>query len=295
MPYRLSRRQPIADAVRDAGAELLRRAGDRLSIDRPSGQEIHHTRVAVKRVRALLNLIADDEAATGALDQRLRDANQGLSLRRDAGVLFDSFRDLATRATPDAIADFTAARSRVKDLIWKSTRHFIPLETMARELAEARHLWTRLPLADCHWAAVAERVVRSHRQARKQCRKLSAEAPAEAFHKWRKRTKRLQYQIEFLQPIDPDRWNDLHDRLKELTERLGRHHDLEVLADRLIAELPATPSRRRILSALRARQAKLAGKCLRRGDDLFDDKPSHLRRCLEEGWTTWYKPRAATS
>jgi len=296
MPYRLSRRRPIADTVRAAGDDLLGRAEGRLSADRPSAAEIHRTRVAVKRVRALLILIADEEdAATQPLDHRLRDANRALSARRDAGVLLDTFRDLAEHAAVRTFADFTAARPRIDDIVRQSARAFIPLETLARELAEARQAWNQLPFAADGWTALAAHVVETYRRGRKQFGRLSSESTALAFHELRKRAKLLQYQTEFLQPMQPDRWSELHDDLKKLTDKLGRHHDLEVLADRLTAELPETPSRRRILSALRSRQATLVRKILRRCGGIYDEKPAHLLRHLQQDWAAWHKPRAIPS
>ncbi|HUQ72780.1 MAG TPA: CHAD domain-containing protein [Planctomycetaceae bacterium] len=293
MPYRLSRRRPVVDTVRAAGDDLLGRAEDRLSADRPSAAEIHQTRVSVKRVRALLTLIADiDDDATESLDHRLRDANRALSARRDASVLLDTWRDLAERAAVRTFADFNAARPLLNDVVRQSGRDFISLDILARELAEARRAWNQLPFVADGWSALADRVAHTYRRGRKQLGRLSPESEAEEFHELRKRGKLLQYQIEFLQPMQPDRWGALHEDVKKLTDKLGRHHDLEVLADRLTAEFPETPSRRRILNALRSRQASLARKSLRHGEEIYDEKPARLLRHLQHDWAAWHKPIA---
>ena len=75
---------------------------------------------------------------------------------------------------------------------------------------------------------------------RKAGKRIDADAPADAFHTLRKRIKRLRYAFEMLSAGGGHHHRHAIERLEEMQEMLGQHHDAVALGEwlRQLADQP---------------------------------------------------------
>jgi CHAD domain-containing protein len=112
----------------------------------------------------------------------------------------------------------------------------------------------------------------------------------EAMHDWRKRAKDYWYQSRLLLPVWPEPMQTFVTAAERLTEDLGHHHDLAVLAahaDGLPdASLGATA---RVLLATRvaAAQAMIEDRAFPLGQRLFAGDPDAMARLWVRWWKIW--------
>lgn len=183
---------------------------------------IHSLRRRMKKLRSILTL-AREHVPPSTRRQFKRNMGQlkdEFAGRRDADVMKRlaagigmTERDVASLGLPPA------GRLRV------SARH-------EKSAAELSRLVCGLQLQTLTWKDVAASFKRTCRRERKAWLAACDEPSAEALHAWRKETKTLYYQMLFLHGTS----TRLKKRIKfadRLGRRLGRHHDLEVLASRV--------------------------------------------------------------
>lgn len=111
-----------------------------------------------------------------------------------------------------------------------------------------------------------------------------------AFHEWRKRVKDHWYHIQLLTVLWPEMMQIRAKALRDLSQHLGRHHDLTVVRNILAGqpetfggELEAT----RVADLLRARQQHLATRARPIGARLFADAPKQFVAQVEGLWNAW--------
>lgn len=294
MSFRLRRRKPVAETVRDLGTSLLKQAADLLQVEPPTAPRIHRARTSIKRLRTLLTLVDPEMGpAPRPLDRQLRDANRALSVRRDADVLQATWRDLARQGPARKSAGFAESEAVLAALAAaRPDQEPLALDAVVWQLHRARRAWQKLTIDGNGWPLFAAGLRASYRRGRRQWRRTRQRPDADALHALRKQGKHLQYLLELLEPASPDRLSGERAAVEALTDLLGRHHDLEVLALALDRELPwpSSRARRQVLSVLRKRQATLTRRALRRAESLFAEPPKDYLRRMKRYWTVWRKP-----
>lgn len=251
----------------DLAIELL--ANERLPVEKA----VHDTRKALKRLRTLIRLLADQlgESAFAHEDAVLRDAGLRLAKARDAEVMVITLDDLVARhhrklARRRDVSKLRRALVAERD----STVQLVLGERAARaqvlaDLRAARErvaAW-RLPARE-GIEAVEPGLERVYRQGRVRHRRAARAqgGRARAMHRWRKRVKDLRYAAEMLdfRPDDnaqtqlrelgarkrgrrsrgrsaakgaPRFTRRVAVRADELGELLGEEHDLVLLAARV--------------------------------------------------------------
>ncbi len=177
---------------------------------------IHALRVRMKKLRAVLRLGEGAGMDLGGLHERCRDILKGVSQARDEVVMQKLYRKLFDEAAPWQIAqgkkDWSMARLR------RDVRH---LEKLAAGATFSGLTWSRVAVnhADCL------------RRARKALNRCEHSNDTDRFHTLRKRVKTLLYQILALP--ESRSLSRRVKRAKALGKKLGREHDLAVLAKRL--------------------------------------------------------------
>lgn len=277
----------IGDGFRRIATEQIvkavRAAGD---TDRDPGLRIHDVRRRCKRLRALLRLVRSGFRGFAQENARIRDAAAGLSSARDRKVLEDTLNDLNAWAhqterfmleaiTPDAdrVASDNAA------------------------LAQFRAAMECLRPSVENWAfrgdgfsTLGNGLVKTYRAARLRQRRAERLGTPEAFHRWRKEVKYLWYQLCLLQPSAPAIISSFRQAAEHLSELLGRHHDLTVLADTIRHEpVSLTPGldAPAIIALAERRQQELAASAISLGKLLLAERPGALRRRFEVYWNAW--------
>ena len=230
----------------------------------PTGESIHEGRLLIKRVRALLWFARPALGVAAYARARAR-------LRRAAGVLAGQ-RDLAvTQATLEQLArNASKARDRAalaqifQSLVRHSAAGEAPEKALRQLLQKAMGILCqsvdeiqRSAAGRAAWPSPSARLAkafRATRQAGKKARRTGKDAD---FHEWRKKAKRLLYQLELTQAGSGRRMARTTKRVAKLQDKLGATHDGVVVEDRLRQMLPVPSSARRVLRLLEKRKARL--------------------------------------
>ena len=193
---------------------------------------VHHARKAIRRTRAMLALGAP-ALGPGArfLDRALREVNHRLSPLRDAHALVETLDRLHTKARDDATREALDHARRSASRRRAAIAH---QPEFARELQRAhaivrtlRAALTGLPWETISPSVVADAMAASEQKAASACERACKRDDAEAWHRWRRRMRRISQQHRALVasgvPVNADEFD------KNLTEQLGVLQDLNLL------------------------------------------------------------------
>jgi CHAD domain-containing protein len=252
---------------------------------------VHEVRKSVKRIRAALRLIrAEDDPRFDDWDRRLRDVNRRLSPTRDLDACrqtietllsreSDEHRGLFERLRLELAEERTSSADRQVDAIRQSLA--AELDALRCEIAERRCEAQGFEL-------MRPAVKRMVRAARKQIDALRRKTTTKRMHELRKLVKLRLYWMEILSPVWPDAERKEQERVDDLADLLGRHHDLAVLEERLkksaVGQDRAAKGGR---ESLRRRRRKLEAQALKRARRLFRERPKEFCRrwdVLVERW-----------
>lgn len=289
MTYRFIAGESAPDGVRRIAVEEIDAVLGRLD---PAAADlddaIHEARVSCKRLRALLRLTRG--AMSGGLyrreNRRFRDAARSLSDVRDAAVFSDAFERLVAPPclyiSPGAVEALRArlAEQPVHDAVAKRrvVQGVVAVMREAREHAERWHL------QGDGFSAMMPGLERTYRGGRDLMRTAAADNRAGNFHEWRKEVKYLLYQVRALTPIWPEMLRRHARELERLAERLSDHHDLVILARRIV-ELAGNSAEYAGLYALIDRRClALEADALSRGRLLFAERPRQFVLRMRAYW-----------
>jgi CHAD domain-containing protein len=188
---------------------------------------VHEARKALRRGRAVLELLADalPKSERRAVKKALQEARRALSTVRDHAVAPDTLGALTLddedRATGKKVLDNAAeampAVAEIKQLL---------IDSAGRAAAQIEALEASLP-NELGWSTVGvglRNVYRAARDARKK-----AKHSAKAFHAWRRRAKELVYQLQLLADHAGGRTKEIHGEVAGVTEVLSTAVDLIML------------------------------------------------------------------
>ena len=293
--YRLKTEENAAAGMRRIAAgraeealERLRRAGEG-----ELAAAIHGARKDLKKLRGALRLLRDElgRKTFRAEDRRYRDAGRALSDNRDAEVKLATLATLRRRFdelpadTAERWADrLEAERDALAAAVVGETEGRIGEATTAIEAGrEAIRHWS---LETDSWALVGPGLSRTYRQGREAMAAALADPSTESVHEWRKRAKDLWYQLRILREAWPGPLGATVAEAHELTDLLGDHHDLAVLAADLQTRTDLG-DRAAFETAIERRQGELLGAALEIGRRLYAEKPKAFGRRLERYWLAW--------
>jgi CYTH domain-containing protein/CHAD domain-containing protein len=300
--YRLKRKEAAAAGLRRIAAGRQRKASERLrqaAHGENVAESIHGARKDLKKLRAVLRLVRDrlGEKRYRRENERYRDAGRALASTRDAqvkGETLDSLLEsvhlepsvrLIAEAWQRALAqECEAATARAEE---NSEATIAP----ALELLEAAGSAEDWPLgAKQSWSLVAAGLTGAYKHGRRAMGEAEAGDPA-AVHQWRKRAKDLRYQLRVLRVVWPEAMDATAKQAHALTDLLGDHHDLTVLAEDLGGrDLPRSEAIA-LEAALRERQRRLLDEALGLGRRLYVEKPKTFGRRIHGYWKLWDPPR----
>ena len=197
---------------------------------------VHEARKAIRRARSLLALV-DADLEVESSDALLRRTGDSLGMLRDAYSVARTAGKLAKRtqdprwseaeAALDARADRLARRELAADPGFASR-----VRAIRRAAKQLRSLpWDTLASAD-----IRAGLVRQSRRADTAARRAKKQPLPQNLHRWRRRVRRLRMQVDALaalkiSPLGSD--PAVSRRLHALSDELGWHQDLEVLAETL--------------------------------------------------------------
>jgi len=292
MAYKLEDREGMASGVRRIVAEELDLAMAGLRTRPLSDQAVHEARKSLKKARSALRLLRSDlgNDVRRRETSAMRGAARRLSGARDAQVMLETLDKLA--ADP-RVAVPGPAVARLKELL-EARRAQLGGESdleaeaaeAAAELAAVRERVDEWPLRDEGFAAAAAGLRRLHGQGRQAMDRALEKGDDQSWHEWRKRVKDLWYALRILKSVAPGQLSGPTDEASDLSDVLGDHNDLAVLAETVIEhhdEL-APGHAELVRAALARRRDTLRLTAVPLGMRLYAERPKPFVRRLERCW-----------
>ena len=240
MSYQLKHGQTLGDNLRRICRKQIEAAvavatGDKKTRDTP----VHTTRKHLKKARAALRLVRK-EIGRGLFreqDHCLRDVGRLTSEIRDAEVRLATVRDLQGLTQRRGRTNYAKLESMLALELENFMAAFAEWQTQAVAMLERAcanvDCW---PLDQFSCKQLRRALQRSYRDARRALKSAEDTPTVENFHRFRKKAKRLWYELRILRPVNPVVLKNLSDDLRALGNLLGRAHDLSFLSDRLRSE-----------------------------------------------------------
>lgn len=273
---------------------FVQRAARRLAQDRLSDQQVHDARKNLQKSRAALRLLRETlgERTFHRENTMLRDAARTLNRARDARVLAEALQRL--RANGSGLQNDTGS-SELEHLlrteqteVQRELRDNGALEQQHGALQQLARRATRWRVGKGGWSDLGPAFRRIYRSGRQAMPAEGTRPQDAALHEWRKRTKYLRYALQMLEPMRPSLLAPMVKEAHRLTECLGQHHDLSLLAlkGRDFAQSSGV-SMAVLLDAIEQHQARLVSRALRCGARLYQMKPKALTERLGRYWHSW--------
>ena len=223
MGYCFDDHEAVSDGIKRIALEQLYKAGQCTTPKAKNQDEaVHDTRVAFKKLRALLRLARtrSNDKAFSQENARYRAAGRLLADVRDTTAIIATFDKLiehfSDQLARNAFADLRMPFIRKRKEQQSQKKRAVA--EVARMLTSARMRVTKWPLDHEGFSALRRGLKRTYKRGRA-CRGRVHETPnVENLHEWRKRIKDLGYQVRLLKPI----WPAGLEALADEPERLSR-------------------------------------------------------------------------
>jgi CHAD domain-containing protein len=295
MAAKLAQSEAGAKGILRIMRKELENALESLAVRRLTDEKVHDARKRIKKTRAALRLLRDalGKSTYTRENTALRDVARPLSQVRDSKVLLDTLEKLIDRFDQKcrglALGRFRGALNRERQA---SRRQVLgvaaPLKPQIATLRKVRSRAKYWHLGKQDWSVIGCGLERVYGKGRRALSAAATEGAAECFHEWRKQVKYLRYQLEFLTPVWPELLRELAEQAHQLADDLGDEHDLTVLRERAQAHHDTLATDLGILLALiDGRRLELRAEAVRRGRQLYEEKPRVFAIRLRGYWDNW--------
>jgi CHAD domain-containing protein len=293
MGYCFHDHETVPDGVKRIAFELLDKSLEQIKQKKPSRDKvIHDTRVAFKKLRALLRLARVNHNAKifrceGA---RFRDAGRRLSKLRDTAAMIQALDKLTERYADQLESDAFAEmrdyfiRTRRKQQADKNEA----IADVVRILESARSRVADWPFDDDGFSALREGLKRVYKKGCACMARVQANPTVENLHEWRKRVKDFWYQVRLLTPLWPRILKGLADEFERLADSLSDDHDLAILRQTVLRRPAEERTQLEALVALiDQRRGELETEAKRLGERLYVERPDAFVYRFEVYWRAW--------
>lgn len=264
--------------------------------DRDSSERVHEARKQLKQVRALLRLIRPEAGRkrSSRVDRRLRQVTRALSGIRDATVLLETLLEMRR---PADLPRASLARLRSTLEVRQKRTYAYNLATLRdrerlsgvlRKAGAQVRGWSSIHKG---WQAIGpglRKVYASARAAAAAARvKVSDD---ETLHEARKRANDLLHVLEFLRRIQPRDMEGQIRSVHQLTDLLGKDHDLAILHVTAVGPLRrqlTSPELRRLLTAVAKRRRSLQHRSFAICRRVYASGEVAFVRKIHSYWRRW--------
>jgi CHAD domain-containing protein len=249
---------------------------------------VHGVRTAMKRWRAYLRLL-EPFLDADALRLRIeaRDLARGLAGARDAQSALDALADLGEDYAPFSEKSLATVNERINAMRTSAETATLTdgtRERLAKTFALTLDNVDRWSLDHVKFADLAESLTAGYRRAQEAVPADWTSAETEALHALRQRVIIHRYQMELATPLWPRLARVWTQEAQRLRDRLGRHHDLAMLANLAAPHQPLARWRSRLAPAIASRQADHIEAAMRQAGRLFAERPKAFCRRMEALW-----------
>jgi CHAD domain-containing protein len=261
-----------------------------------AGEAIHKARQTYKKCRALLRMMRDAMGYASYYRENiiLREMQRELSGIRDAYVQYGLFTQLSEKYPEfGRKAWFTGVLDNARSKYHMELNHF--LETgKGAEISRYTHSKAlqvqQYALSGEGFGIIKGGLFRIYRQGREMGEMVfGQEADPIEIHNFRKKTKYLQYQLEYLRTISKSLFKAMSSTMEQLTENLGYYNDLHIACSRIqdYAEehhLAHKKSMDLLLGRLREDMQKVKTDSRKIYEIQYAEKPRHFIRRVGRYW-----------
>ena len=252
----------------------------------PEGEKrsvVHEARRRCKKLRGLLRLVRPAFPEFEMENSAIRDAAALLSHLRDAEVLHETVGKLAESSGSEAVAR-VAQTLRAEPLPEPPADKLTEFRLRLLAVRERATGWT---LRKDKPSLLLRGLRATYKQDRERMGKALASGDPVDFHDWRKAQKAHGFHVDLLRRAAPDVLEADLKTLDKLSEALGVHHDLAVLAHATEAE-PRRFGSEDDVAALReaidARRQEIEERAAALGRQLLAEKPRALATRFARYW-----------
>jgi CHAD domain-containing protein len=240
MPFRIRLQRDLDQEVRRIAAEQVDRAIIQLATPSEGVHAVvHEVRKRGKETRGLLRLVRDaDPRVFSRANATLRDLARRLSALRDVGAQTEAIDNAQTHADGDEREALGRLRRHAQagpDAAAVPAATGLLLAGVATELAAFRGRVDDWPLRGLRRVHLAQGITRTFARGRDALRRVDGPLDSAGLHELRKRTKYLWYQHRLLRSLWRGPMDAVAAQLEVLGDRLGEHHDLDILQRALSA------------------------------------------------------------
>ncbi|HEX7453471.1 MAG TPA: CHAD domain-containing protein [Polyangiaceae bacterium] len=260
--------------------------------DTAESTRVHGARTRIKRIRALVALLRADLGHTSfrAEARALRDAARALGPLRDSVARLEAYDELSAHGAPGFPDEWreVLTRERNRALHQEITARILSQTAVRLAAAQARvESW---PSPTHETESLAHGFLRNYARARRAFRSAKRNPTPEAMHALRRRTKRYQYHLRFLEPVGDRQMRARCHRVEVLSELLGKHHDLVLLSSALADESCGLKklALRGLRRALERRERKLRRHALSLARRVYRKQPRQFARRLQRLLRRWH-------
>jgi CHAD domain-containing protein len=257
---------------------------------------VHEARKTMKRVRAVLRLARSPigGAKYRKANTELRDAARPLTEVRDAKILIETIDKLADQVKERVAGQafegvrqmLTSHAHSVRKGVLNREHAFSKIRKTLKGLQSDIGDWSDVPNK---WSSIGDGIADTYRKAADAFGDAAADPTPEKLHEWRKQAKYLRYQLQLLQPLWPERMEELENEADKMGELLGDDHDLTLLRQMLITNKDTSNDGDidLLLALIEHRQKQLRDEAMMLGNRFFQDSSSDFTRRLKGYWRTW--------
>lgn len=276
-----------SDEVRRVASEELAQAVEFLTTkELDLDTAVHEARKRIKRLRALLRLVRGELGKVfDAVNSELRSTAGRLASAREAAATLEAIDQLKEDKgdrVPEAV--FAAAREAFSGRTPSRASLGRLLETSAQNLDWVKKAIDGSELEGNGFGLLKPGFRRTYRTARRRLHEAMRSHTAEAFHELRKAVKAHQHQLHFVELAWPELLTPRREALSELSELLGRHHDLALLVPEL-----REAGHEELAELGRERSAELEQEISKRARLLLAEPARHFAGTLH----AWYESAAS--
>ena len=140
------------------------------------------------------------------------------------------------------------------------------------------------------WFSIGDGLGETYRRARDAFFEAQKDPQIEKLHEWRKQAKYLRYQLEILEPLWPERLEELAGEADTMGRLLGDDHDLTLLRQMLTSDPSQFGDRADVellFALIEHRQTQLRRQATVLAERFFAEPSADFTRRLKGYWRTW--------
>lgn len=258
---------------------------------------IHEARKTMKKIRAFCRLFRGEIGKKRYKKTNIyyRDVARKISEERDVTAMLETVNQLneevdqtlCGQTLQDLKNHLTSRKSAISRIQINQQKL---LENVLEDLKKGETIHAKWKIKNDDFTAFSKGIALTYSKCQEAMKKAYKKPSTANFHEWRKRSKYLRYEVDFLRDIWKKPMKTLEKELHQLTDYLGDDHDLAVLKTYVEGmNLENTEAQAALFSVMDEKRKKLQilGKPL--GKKILSETPEQFLARLSDYWKQKHK------